>query len=382
VTVGLLLAACTSSGPSAPATPRPASFPPGTGVGSTPGSTPVPVPVPVPVTARPALVLTADLRQRPASWRRVAFIPYGPRPFELGAAFPPVHASLPLVPRSFTIGPDGSLWILDTVKRRVAHYTVDGRYLGAVGGLTVDRVDPRPRDVAFWAGRLVVLDEFDLAASLREVRNGRLGPTVAVEDSTGQPVGLLYVYPSAAGGAGLSDGYTALGLLGAGPHGVGEVLAGDPAGFRLAPGLPVGRATRLGVGEYRARSFRMTSTTPSGRVVQPVRLRMRVGGSHPHDIPAIFSEHFEAAGDGAGFLFVQGSPAATADAVEYGGGRWFLRFPTDGSPLVWERLPTPAVPDEYQTRHLALDDAGHVFFMEAFRSGVAVDERCAAGSRC
>ena len=238
----------------------------------------------------------------------------------------------------------------------------------------MDRFHPRPRDVAYWRGKLVVLDEFDLAGSLREARGTRLGPDVPVRGASGRAVGLLYVYPSRTAGFGLADGYATLALLGSGPHGVGRIL-GSPATFRRTPGLPVGGATWLGVGGYRPQAFRMVATDGDRRVVQPVRLRMRVVGPRAHDVPAVFSEHYEAAADGAGFLWIQGSPARTADATAYGGGRWYLRFPTDGSPLVWERLPDPAVSDEYQIRHLAVDAAGDVFLMASLRTGVAIYER-------
>ena len=364
----LLLASCTSPGQRAPGPPSAAR------------SSPLPTgstrPAPRPTTIRPALILTADLRQRPAEWRRAAFIPYGPATTELGIELPPLRTSVPLVPRSFTVGPDGTFWILDAVKARIAHYASDGRYLGAIGGLVIDRLHPRPRDLAFWNGRLVVLHEFDLAASFREARGGRLGPDVALQDATGRSIGLLYVYPSTRSqGFGLSDGYTTLYQLGSGPHGMGSILPGRPARFRQAPGLPLDGGVWLDVGGYRQQSFRLVSTTPSEEVVQPVRLRMRVGGTHPHAVPAIFSEHYEAGAAGSGCFLVQGSPAGTADAASYGGGRWFLRYPTDGSPLVWERLPEPALPDEYQIRHLAADAAGDVFFMTALRSGVAIYER-------
>ena len=365
----LLLVSCTSREPSTPGPPS------GGGSSRPPAS---PVPSASPATVRPTLVLTADLRQRPARWRRIAFIRYGPAAAQLGIELPPVHTSLPIVPRSFTVAPDGSLWILDTVKARVAHFTSGGTYLGAVGGLMIDRLHPRPRDLAFWDGRLVVLDEFDLAASLRAARGGRLGPDVALEDATGRPIGLLYLYPSAPSapsGFGLADGYTTLDRLGSGPHGTGRIHLGSRATFRLTPGLPVGGGVWLDVGAYRSQSFRVVSATGSERIVQPVRLRMRVGRPHPHDVPAIFSEHYEAAAAGAGFFLVQGSPARTADADAYGGGRWFLRYPTDGSPLVWERLPNPPLPDEFQIRHLATDRAGDVFFMASLRTGVAIYER-------
>ena len=367
--LGLLLASCTSPGQRAPGPPS--------GGTASPPATPATTPSPSPrsTAIRPALVLTADVRQRPAGWRRVAFIPFGPAVADLGIELPPLHTSVPLVPRSFTLGPDGTLWILDSEKARIAHFTKDGRYLGAIGGLVIDRLHPRPRDLAFWEGRLVVLHELDLAASFRSVRAGRLGPDVPLRDATGRRLGLLYVYPSRSVGFGLSDGYTTLDLLGSGPHGVGRILPGTPARFLPTPGLPIGRGAWLGIGAYRQQSFRLVSTASSEVVVQPIRLRLRVGGTHPRDVPAIFSEHFEGVASGAGLFLVQGSTAEASDARGNRGGRWFLRYPTDGSPLVWERLPEPVVSDEYQIRHLATDAVGDVFFMAALRSGVAIYER-------
>jgi len=98
-------------------------------------------------TVRPALELTADLRERAPDWKRLAFIPFGRGEARLGHEVPPVHTDRPLMPPSFAVARDGSFWILDVVKRRIAHYAPGGSYLGEVGGLFFDRAHPYPVDL-------------------------------------------------------------------------------------------------------------------------------------------------------------------------------------------------------------------------------------------
>jgi len=364
----LVLAACTG-----PRSPAPAGAPATTRSPRQPRPAPA---VPTgPPQVRAPLVLRADLNRPPAAWRRVAFVPFGRRPSELGLELPPVHTSLPLVPRSFTISSDGTLWILDTVKARVAHYSAHGAYLGQIGGLFFDRFHPHPRDLAFWGGRLVVLQELQLAASLREARSGGFGPPMPLEDGAGRALDLLYVYPSSGSGLGLSEGHASLGLLGTGPRGTGRVLTDGRAGFHALAGIPAGDGTWVAVTPDGEQSFRVDSAAGRDRVVQPVRIRMVAGPGGGHAIGAIVSEHLEGAGHEQAALFLRGSPAGAADQDAFGGGRWFLGYPTDGAPLVWERLPDAGLQDSYQVRHLAIGPSGRVYLMLATRTGMAFYER-------
>jgi hypothetical protein len=74
-------------------------------------------------------------------------------------------------------------------------------------------------------------------------------------------------------------------------------------------------------------------------------------------------------------VWVKGAPLRADDAARYGGGSWLLRYPTDGSPLVFERLPEPAMEDGYQARHLAVDDSGRVYLLLTLRGGMAIYRR-------
>jgi hypothetical protein len=185
-------------------------------------------------------VLTADLGERPVRWHRVALIPFGPAEAQLGLQLPPVRTAVPLMARSFTVGPDGSLWVLDAVKHRVAHYSANGAYVGEVGGLRFDRFHPQPRDLAFWSGRLFVLHQFHLAASFRELLDDHFGPVLELE-SEADPLAMTTLFPSKGEPVGLADGVAALDRLGSGPIGVGRVTPGGGA-----PGAGGGGLTRPG----------------------------------------------------------------------------------------------------------------------------------------
>jgi hypothetical protein len=321
-------------------------------------------------------VLTADLSDRPARWKRLAMIPFGPIESNLGLERPPTHTSVPLMPRSFTVAPDGTFWILDAVKHRVAHYSSTGTYLGDVGGLFFDRFHPQPRDLAFWGGQLYVLHQFHLAASFREVQWRHFGPVVELADSGGDPLVMTTIYPSSRVPMGLSDGVAALDRLGAGPVGIGRIRLGPRAGFDLSDGLPVSGSSSVTLESYRQRSFRLVTSAAAGRIVQPMKIRM-VAGAPPdaHRVGSIFSDRIQASADGALILWLKGAPTRRVDADVYGGGNWLLRYPTDGSPLAFERLPEAAMDDSFQARHLAADSQGRIYLMLALRHGMAIYRR-------
>jgi hypothetical protein len=327
-------------------------------------------------TVRTPLALTADLSERPAQWHRLAMIPFGSVESRLGLELPPVHTSVPLMPRSFTVAPDGTLWILDVVKHRVAHYSAAGTYLGDVGGLSFDRFHPQPRDLAFWGERLYVLHQFHLAASFREVRGPRLGPAVEVADADGDPLVMTTIYPSSGVPMGLSDGVAALDRLGTGPVGIGRISLDGRARFDLSDGLPVDASTSVSLDSYRERSFRLVTSGAAGRVVQPMTIRMVAGGpADAHGVGGIFADRIQGGADGALILWLEGAPARPADADAYGGGNWLLRYPTDGSPLAFERLPEAALDDSFQARHLAADVQGQIYLMLTLRHGMAIYRR-------
>ena len=155
------------------------------------------------------------------------------------------------------------------------------------------------------------------------------------------------------------EGRADLARLGTGPSGIGRVSWGDPARFEPSAGLPVGRGASVGVDAFHDQGFDLVTTAPGRRAVQPVRLRMVAGGpAGAHRVPAVFAAHVQGGAGGGLVVWLIGSPARAGDARAFGGGTWLLRYPTDGAPLVFERLPDAAGDDTFQVRHLALDDRG------------------------
>src|SRR5438876_5655898 len=85
----------------------------------------------------PALVLRADLSERPFPWDPVALVPFGKHPGQLG--FKAFHEGPASQPSALAVAQDGSLWIDDRWKRRVAHYSPAGRYLAEAGPVEAGR---------------------------------------------------------------------------------------------------------------------------------------------------------------------------------------------------------------------------------------------------
>lgn len=356
----LMLAACTGAGsphggPTSTVATRPS-----------PSSSAV-LPSPSPV-FRPALTLLAALSQPPPRWRQAAFLPFGSGQADLGAMWPSVHTTTPIVPPSFTVGRDGSFWLLDPVKKRLAHYSPGGSYLGEVPGLPFGLHLPRARDLAFWGDRLVVLQELERAALLTPVRRDlrRLGLSSRVT-ADGQGLYLLKLYSTTGEPLAWIDGFSDIDLLGTGPRGIADV---DPAPVRVLPGAPVRSGAWMDVRVTGAQRMAVTFSTPEIASEQPIRLRVTGGrGAAAHRLPAQVTGMIEGIEGGAILVYVRLAPSRANDAKRYGSGRWLLRLGSDGSPLVWERLPTPAINDNLQERHLATGPGGRVYLMVPDRRG-------------
>src|SRR5205823_10640535 len=143
---------------------------------------------------------TADLSERPVVWHRVARIPFGPRESELGMLPAGRYEVAPVVPFSFAVAANGSLWFLDEVKHRLAHFGVGGSFLGAIGGVAFDRFHPRARDVVMeGAGPILLEDGLRHEGIVATPRPGG-GFTSAVTHDAAGPVhvsGLIQTSPQA-----------------------------------------------------------------------------------------------------------------------------------------------------------------------------------------
>lgn len=324
----------------------------------------------------PALVLTADPTDPAAAWTRVAFLPFGSGRDELG--YLPVSShrtSLPVLPASFAVGPDGSLWILDVEKRRIAHFAPDGTYLGAIGGFANDRTHPHPRDIAVESevhgDRIYVVEMLHLASDLASVDSMIRGR--APLTSSGRATVATNVYTASGSGPPvvLLQGYADVAALGTGP--MGFAVADPRTGTtRMLPGMPVGPGAWIDVRVAGDQDLAVTYTGASASLVRPVRIRLL--GPRGTPVPANVEALPEAPLPAAIGVLVQAAPSRQRDGPG-GGGRWYLRLANNGSPMVWERLPMPSLADDTQVRHLAVGPDGRVYLMIARPDGMLILRR-------
>lgn len=307
--------------------------------------------------------LRADLSERPARWHLVTSIPFGPGRDELGYFFNRNRGSLPLLPRSFAVANDGSFWILDGVKKRVARFSRTGDFIEAVGGFKLDRFSPRPKDVAVLGDRVYVVEEEFARAALTTIGPKRRRVPKALKDRS-HPVAVSLLLPSVGRLIARIGGYAD--PPGTGPVGYGELPLRAP--LRLLPGVPIDDETWVDVLAPGDQDLEFTSIRGGMRSVQPIRVAV-FGGTPSRKLPALVGPAIEATFPDAVGIYVRVAPAGPADAERYGGGAWYLRLGVDRTPLVWERLPEAQVSDEEQVRHLAAGPDGRVYLMVPDREG-------------
>jgi hypothetical protein len=366
------LSACTGS-PPRPPTAAPTSIDRSqTGIPSSGGGPFPTVPPPVSPKPLPGIVLTADLGEPPAEWAVAARIPFGRREAQLGLVTDPNRTPVPYIPRAFAITPAGSLLFLDVVNRRVATFAFSGRLLGAVGGLYFDRLDAHPRDVAVAGGRAYVLEEYDdagSAAGISEVRTaatwsfapmmleGRHAIGHYLVDSSDSPVAWVIGFGDLASGVPDLEPsvYAAVDR-----EGVVHPIPGVP----VAPESWIRTLGAAGAGPNEEQSFTITYTTPTTQIVRPLLIRVVAqDGNRPRSLHAVAVVRGVAAAPHLLLAYVQLSPTRQAEQERFGGGRWLLGVPDDGSPIIWERMPEPGVSDEQQVRFLAAGPDGAIYLM-------------------
>jgi hypothetical protein len=324
------------------------------------------------------VVLVADLSETAAKWKTVFFVPFGRRRQELG--FKAFRESLNSQPSSFAVADDGTFWIADRWKDRLAHYSAEGGFLGAV------EVPPPPPQV--WIGRAharirdVVLAG-DTMFALLEPTGGpimRVDPKGEVDflrpELQGRTLWVAEVFPSDDALTILVGGYVNAdnGTVDDGPFGFFRwVPAGVPEEL---PGLPgeVGSFSRLDRLPGTDQDFELHHLGRSETFVQPFRVDVRTRARpRGRSLPAVVGPGNLLAADDDLITFVMLSPSRPADARRFGGGRWLLRL--GRSPVLWERLPDPSIPDEPQRRHLALGPDGSLYLMVAQKGGMLILRR-------
>jgi hypothetical protein len=278
------------------------------------------------------------------------------------------------VPVSFAVDGDGSFWILDVVNKRLAHFSRDGAFLGAIGGLRFDRFHAHPYDVAMAHGRPVVLEVRPSSlAGVVEVPVGsrftrtaiRAGPVavrvVALLRSAGAPVGWLSGAAMQPGGdpAAEPSGYATLDVPGTGRA-------------RLLPGMPLGDGTYARLDPGQDGSFQATFVRGRERSILPIRIEAYGSGER---VGAVFGARTDTALRHGFASLIQLAPSDPRESRRLGDGRWLLALFDDGSPMLWERLPKTSFDDELVVRHLSSGPGDHLYLMQVDPGGVSIFRR-------
>jgi hypothetical protein len=360
---------CTRSASEMAATPLTTAAATGSPDGGSTGSFADPSgPAAVDVTELPGIVLTADLSDPADGWTIMATIPFGEPTEELGYVDDPDVSPHPVLPASFALAADGSFWILDVQKERVAHFSSHGRYLGEMTGLRFEWPLPVPNDVGWVDGRLFVLHQLGTKSSLAELADTGVRSLVPLTDGEDH-LNVPFLVSSAEVLLGRVLAYPAEGERptpeppGWGPSGVAAFDLPTSSAPSYLAGVPVGPDAWVRSRGEAPAGIEVAFIRGSSIAIQPVRVELR-SGPGKHSISALVGPRLVLQLPQAVGLEVQVAPSRLADR-EAGGGRWFLRLGPDGEPLLWMRLPDSDVVDELQTRRVAADSNGVVYAMVA-----------------
>jgi hypothetical protein len=307
------------------------------------------------------------------------FVPFGDGEAQAGALIGKRLASEPIVPPSFAIGRDGSLWLLDLVKHRIEHYGPTGAFLRAVGGLEFNRFRPYAQDLGFVGDRLYVAEftHNTLQTYIRRVSGSGISTRVRVE-FRGQPLLISHLVSPGPTMTGYSSGSSGRGgqpPTGGGAQGFREI---DPesGASRSVPGIEMSDGSRLGTAARLiddGRSVLVVHASRGGITRRRLRLDVRPSANSDVRIPVVAGWETYAALPHGFATYTGFSPSRVVDQERYQGStRWLLEYFDDGEPLVWEPLPESPLEGAHVWRHLAEGLDGHLYLMLAEKGGMRI----------
>jgi hypothetical protein len=310
------------------------------------------------------IVLVADLDEPPAQWDQVMFIPFGDRRDELG--YKPSRESPTVGPNAFAFAEDGSIWIIDAAKMRLAHFSLQGELLGDVHAL----IGSGSRDLAFVGDRLFSIGVYHKGV-VYEIEDHRIVETHTVREEH-KTVYVSDFIPTAQGLHATIGGYTE--PVATGPKGIYRIPLPGDAQIETVPGLPLRSGISFWLTTPDDHRFRLHFLDGGRDTVQPIRIDVlaseRFGRKKLHG--AVGPGDYVVDGNDI-YVHVKMAvtePGTDADQI---GGRFLLRV--GESPMLFERLPEPTRIDDTQVRHIGLGPDGHLYLMRLDKDGVRIFRR-------
>jgi hypothetical protein len=308
-------------------------------------------------TRLPPITLEASLDAEPMRETEVAFLPSGDAESEVGFVFCP-DCELP-APAAFVVDRDGSYWVADTHKGRIAHFAPDASFLGAIA------LEAGPADLVSVGDRMYALLT-EGGSKVVAVDEGGPGDPIIVNDGGkaldvvaligGQDRLLVLVQ----GAERLLGGYWALATV-------------DPATGQVtkAPGVraPGGTYVNL-VPNLDERPVTYDVERSDGANVtteQELRFQLVDLGRRP---PTTVGDTYvrTATSDGVATALSIGDGQGDVQGV------WYLEIPADGGPPVFEQFPTYSFVGSI-IRSITLGPDGAVYWMRLLEDGLHIYRR-------
>lgn len=309
-----------------------------------------------PPATSPPITLVANLDQAPIEWSEVAFLPGGDGPDEIGLD-PCFHCEA-VVPAALAVAPDGTYWIADSYKRRIAHFAEDGSFIEAMP------TERSPADLTFVGEHLYALEQG--SHTIVAVDSGTLSEPV-VMTAAGRPMqALALVGHQDQLLAWFTDEEEALGRFWA----TGSI---DPTTGEVTPTPGVHVPGDLFMDlvpllETRPLSYELR-WSEDGQLIRQQEIRFQlVRDSRPVRTTV-------------GDTYIRTStPTGFATLVSIGDGQglpvgvWYLEIPVDGGQPAFERIPKDAFIGD-AIRYIALGPDGRIYWMRLLEDGLHIYRR-------
>ena len=313
------------------------------------------------------LTLTASLDEEPVSWQEVAFLPVGDAEAQIGVQ-PCFHCGEQLLPSALAVDSDGSFWVADSFKARIAHFARDGSFIEAfpakIGSAVPDSTGSA--DLAFVGDRLyVLLEEGRSRVAPLEARG--LGEPIMVNDE-GQGLHVQAVIPGQdeltvmiSGAERLLSGYWAFATV---DPATGQVTPSP--GVRNSTGSYVDLQPRLETppGDFEIRWFQ------AGRglvAVQDVRFQLVRGGQ---ELRTTVGDTYVRTATRWGVATVMSIGNGQGLPV----GAWYLEIVPESPSILFERLRGDGFIGNVR-RYLTVGPDGRVYWMRLLEDGLHIYRR-------